>query len=652
MNDVTPVVGLLGDGLLRDAVEVWLDKKVRLRDAADLPQDEHDGLVALVLLSDSWTDAPLNSHPGIQVPVLPVTAELGHVVVGPLTSPGTAGCWTCADMRRRRNHPGRYAVVDRNRDALARSPAPWLTPFSTDAVAALVADEITALASGAAPRSAAAFLRVSLEDLAVRTHLVLPEPLCSVCGELPEDTAARGLLTLYPRPKPRPEAFRIRNATDEHQALLRLFVDSEAGLIREVSTGDEGGLPVARAPLPIRGHTAEESGWGRSDSYRAGAATAVLEAVERWGGLQAGGKRTAVRATYREVRETAVDPRTLGLYTPERYQIPDFPFTPFHEDLPMHWVWAHSFARNEPVLLPESYAYYGAHVLRPDEPRLAYEISNGCALGSCLEEAILYGLLEVAERDAFLIAWYARRQVARIDLASARDPRVRMLAAHLEEETSRTITVLDTTVEQGLPCVWAIAVDRTNDGDRARAVCAGGSHLVPERAVLNALCELGPILASVDRSYAQHRRRVTAMAADSSLVQTMGDHSLVYADPSVFCRLEFLFSSPERRSLEAMAARSIPISADDLTKDVRHAIDRYLRTGLDVLVVDQTTLEQRAGGLACVKVVVPGTAPMTFGHEMRRVDGLSRLFDVPRLLGDPAPPSTVAGLNPFPHPFP
>ncbi|MEU6952192.1 TOMM precursor leader peptide-binding protein [Streptomyces sp. NPDC045714] len=652
MRDQTPAVSLLGHGLLREAVAAALAGKVRLRDPAELRRDAGAELVALVPLSDSWTGTPLDAVPTVPVPVLPVTAELGHVVVGPLTAPGTAGCWTCADLRRRRNRPARYAVLDRNRDALARIPAPWLTAFTADGIAALVADEITALASGTTPRTASALLRVSLADLTVRTHRVLPEPLCPVCGELPEDTAERALLTVRARPKPRPGTFRTRDATDEHQTLVRTFVGSETGLIRDVGTGDAGGLPVARASLPMRGHPAEESGWGRSDSYRAGVATSVLEAVERWGGLQAGGKRTTVHAPYRELRETAVDPRALGLHPPERYGVPGFPFTPFHEGLPMHWVWAYSFARRQPVLLPESYAYYGAHLLRPEEPRLAYEISNGCALGSCLEEAILHGLLEVAERDAFLTAWYARRPLPEIDLVSARDPKVRLLAAHIEEETSRTVTVLDATVEQGLPCVWAIAVDHTGRTDRARAVCAGGSHLVPERAVLNALCELGPILASVDRSYAEHRERVRAMAADSSLVRSMSDHSLLYADPSVFTRLEFLFSSPEHRSLEEMAATSTPISADDLTQDLEHCVGRYLRTGLDVLVVDQTTSEQRAGGLACVKVVVPGTVPMTFGHDMRRVDGLPRLLRVPRLLGDPAPPSTVAGLNPFPHPFP
>jgi len=49
--------------------------------------------------------------------------------------------------------------------------------------------------------------------------------------------------------------------------------------------------------------------------------------------------------------------------------------------------------------------------------------------------------------------------------------------------------------------------------------------------------------------------------------------------------------------------------------------------------VQQTTDEHRAGGFDCVKVVVPGTLPMTFGHSLRRTDGIPRILDVPVTLG-------------------
>jgi len=68
--------------------------------------------------------------------------------------------------------------------------------------------------------------------------------------------------------------------------------------------------------------------------------------------------------------------------------------------------------------------------------------------------------------------------------------------------------------------------------------------------------------------------------------------------------------------------------------------------------VDQTSPEHRAGGFVCVKVIIPGTLPMTFGHHHRRVDGLPRLATVPHRLGYAARPLAPSDLNPHPHPFP
>lgn len=645
MGDRFPGVALLGEGELASAIATRLNEGTGAR---LLGETQVDDAFAAVVVADGMLAKPLPRR----VPLIPVSTEPAQVLIGPLIVPGVASCWTCADLRRRRNDPFWEAVVTRNRTALTSRPSARLTSFATDTVAAIVGGDILALREGTPPRTASAQVRCSLEDLLVSTHRLLPEPLCPDCGNLPDDTADLARVSMTRRPKAHPAAFRLRAVADGHEELLAAFVDAEVGLIGKVETGDEGGLPVAKASVSIRGSGATEAGWGRTMSYRSSMVTAVLEAVERWGGLQAGGRRTTVRSSYGKLRDLAVDPRILGLHSPEQYAQPGFPFTPFHEDLDMSWVWAYSFGRGEPILVPESYAYYGAHLLRPDEPRLAYEVSNGCALGSCLEEAILHGLFEVAERDAFLMAWYARRPLPRVDLATASDPRIRLLAAHLQEANDRTVTILETTLEHGVPAVWAIAVDRSGDGDRAWAMSTGGAHLDPERAVYSALCELGPILASVERSYRYERARVTAMAGDSTLVRTMGDHLLVYADPTVSHRLDFLFASPESRSLRQMAERGAQISPNDLTRDVERSVGRFLSAGLDVVVVNQTTPEHVSAGFACVKVIVPGTLPMTFGHGMRRVEGLPRLFSVPRSLGDPDPPAQLSKLNPHPHPFP
>ncbi|GAA3437954.1 hypothetical protein GCM10018954_075680 [Kutzneria kofuensis] len=51
-------------------------------------------------------------------------------------------------------------------------------------------------------------------------------------------------------------------------------------------------------------------------------------------------------------------------------------------------------------------------------------------------------------------------------------------------------------------------------------------------------------------------------------------------------------------------------------------------------------------------MIIPGTLPMTFGHEFRRVHGLPRLHRVPQALGYRDMPLRPEEINPYPHPFP
>jgi len=223
------------------------------------------------------------------------------------------------------------------------------------------------------------------------------------------------------------------------------------------------------------------------------------------------------------------------------------------------------------------------------------------------------------------------------------DPAIPLLAATIEAETGYRLGLFDITMEQGRPAVWALGTDATGTPGRARAACAAACHPDQGRAVAKALAELGPLLPDLDRVYATRADMARELVEDSTRVTEMDHHALLYADPAAFRRLDFLTGGtttvPLRPSL---------VTSGDLTTDLRAMVGRYRATGLDVIVVDQTTPEHRAGGFACVKVIIPGTLPMTFGHRNRRVHGLPRLRTVPVLLGHPAP----GRLNPHPHPFP
>lgn len=244
MSNAHPLVSVLGEGRLREVVATHLAADHRI--SCGLPDGPAEDSTAVVVVADAWLEDSVALGPDGAAAVLPVSTELGHVIIGPLTRPGRPGCWMCARLRRSRNHPERDLAVRRNQQALASRPSSWLTSFAADAVAALVHDEITALVAGAGPRTESSFLRVSLADLTVRTHRVLPDPLCPVCGELPEDTAEAAVLSLTQRLKAAPGAYRTRAVADARESLLSTYVDPEAGLVSEVQTGDEGGCRSPR----------------------------------------------------------------------------------------------------------------------------------------------------------------------------------------------------------------------------------------------------------------------------------------------------------------------------------------------------------------------------------------------------------------------
>lgn len=652
-----PVVAVCGAGRLARAIADAVSRCPApgpVSQAATLAEVP-PGVQLLITATDAWDT---RCHEEVRarhgaMPWLPVRTELGRAVIGPLQEPGRAGCVRCAGQRADRIRPhreGYLAARGRHAAVLAGRPSAWLTPLAADTVAVAVAAEARRVVTGRPPRLRGAVLVVNLRNLTAARHPFLPDPLCPDCGGLPGDTADGAVLAITSRPTPAPGSYRVGHATAA--GLRAAYVDAEAGLIPEIRTGHSGGLAVARAPLGLRSHRTDVAGYGRTPSYQDSELVAVFEALERYGGLAPGGKRTTVTAGYAGMADRALDPRQLGLYPPDRYELPGFRCRPFDPERPLSWVWAYSLTRGEPVLVPQLIAYYGLQDLA-GEPPLAYECSSGCALGSCLEEAVLHAILEVAERDAFLLTWYGRLPAPRVDLGSAASPQVPLAAATIERETGYRVGAYDITVDHGIPCACVLAWHPGEDPGRAKAACAAAAHPDPERAILNALGELGPMLANLTERYPQLQDRAAGLVTDPDRVVSMSDHSLLAAHPAAFGRLSFLTAAQDARPVAKSFGPDRRLRpAGDLAGDLAQLAERFAELGLDVLVVDQTTPEHRVTGLACVKVLIPGTLPMTFGHRYRRTDGLPRLHAMPQLLGHSAGPLDPAQVNPDPHPFP
>jgi ribosomal protein S12 methylthiotransferase accessory factor len=159
------------------------------------------------------------------------------------------------------------------------------------------------------------------------------------------------------------------------------------------------------------------------------------------------------------------------------------------------------------------------------------------------------------------------------------------------------------------------------------------------------------MLLTQNEKFEKNRDEYRRMLDDPFEVRQMEDHSMLYGLPEAASRFHFLFQKDRPlRSFEEQFAR--PASHLDLTDDLKTLLNALRQVGLEVIVVDQTTPEILRNGLHCVKVIIPGTLPMTFGYRLTRLAGLDRVLTVPAALGYRNKPLTYEELNPHPHPFP
>jgi ribosomal protein S12 methylthiotransferase accessory factor len=665
-------IGLVGQGWIYQEVKRQVEKAYHsvLLTAESSPH-QLAGCEMVIFCSDNWspwTLRDINQH-CLQagVALLPVYTQFDEGIVGPCVRPHAKGCASCAELRKvgaassESDHEllARYLYTERQ----VPQSQPWLSSFSAATLAAQVEKEIAAyLLVPEQMRTACALLTIALETLECHRHPFLPYPACPDCGEMVRDSAEQALMSLQACPKADAFTYRISQPTANDEQLLSTYVDRRTGMVGSLMIEEKNPLPTAFAHLYAESGDSSETATGTGCTLRLQQSklVAVLEVIERYAGLRPRGKLTAVQASYQQLRQQgqrALDPATLGLHSPEQYEWyrqhhQCRSLTPYHPDRPCRWVWGYSFQQEAPLLVPEHCAYYGVPTSQ-ENPAFVFDVSNGCALGNCLEEALFHGMMEVIERDAFLLAWYAQLKVPRLDPASVTDPTVRLLLEHLTYHSGYTMHVANITLDHALPCLCLLAVDEQRREGMPRVHVVAGSHPHPEQALLRALRELAAILTMSAEQARETRAQALEMLADANLVQIMDHHPLVYYQPEAFERLHFLCHTQPLQTFQQAFEdfyRHAPARMD-LRDDLAFFIDAYRKRGIDVIVVDQTAPEHLSCGLRCVKVIMPGMLPMTFGQHNRRVVGFERLHQLPLTLGYQDHPLTEAEINPHPHPF-
>ncbi|WP_173918172.1 TOMM precursor leader peptide-binding protein [Halobacillus sp. Marseille-Q1614] len=648
---MSSLITAVGKGLLLELVVKELTSHYELTRLSDLEEPLPKGTKLLLVLGDSW-DPSIHQKAEeaafeCGIDWLRGFVAFGEGLIGPLVRSGSEGCSQCADARRMMAASDRqdlWKIQQVLTEDQEIKEDEWVSQTGLLHIAHLILNEVHRVMNGKPAQLEGHMSLVNMRTLESSRHFILPESMCSVCSPFVEDAPSRAVISLEPSMKISEDSYRCRSMKELGTFLSKDYLDPRTGLLNNKMIDFETPFADVIVNLPLM--NGNEGSAGRTDSYAISEMTAILEGLERSCGIAPKGKRTVVYDSYRNL-DSALHPLEAGVHANEQYAKEGFPFTAFDPDKKMNWVWGYSLLNKAPILVPELLAYYSMGC----GDGIVFETSNGCAIGGSREEAIFHGIMEVLERDSFLMSWYAQLPLRRIDPYSSNDIELHLLIDRMLEAGGYNLYLYNATMEHGIPCIMTIIKNRTSDPDALNLICAAGAHLDPVRAVKSAIFESIGMIAPLNKEFKKNKEKYLKMLHDSSLVKKMDDHGMVYGLPEAEERLQFLFNQnhPMQTFADAFPCKR---SHPDLTEDLNHVLEVFRQLKRDVIVVDQTTSEIRRNGLHCVKVLIPGMLPMTFGHHLRRVTGLDRVLKVPKELGYVNRILTLDDLNPYPHPFP
>ncbi|MFI9639328.1 TOMM precursor leader peptide-binding protein [Micromonospora sp. NPDC051925] len=567
-----------------------------------------------------------------------------HALLAPRS--GATGCACCLARRWQAVRPPEMRdALELGGETTAAGDWPYTTPFVADALRALAAAVDAAHCDADPP---------VVHDLDVETLRVSRVPLiadgdCPRCGRVASDAPTPPQLAASP--KRAPDSFRMRDAA--------AYPLSPTALVNPVC----GPLGAALWPdltststSPVHGVFHPRSGsflremlfGGHADGYARSTRLGLLEGLERAAGLRPSSRRTTVVATLDELGPQALDPRECGSYSDEFYA-ENRHIRRFAPDRAIPWVWGWSMRDERPILVPEVLVYYH-HA--PVAERFVQENSSGCASGGSLVEAIYHGLMEAIERDAFVLAWYGRRPLPEIDPDTSDRVQTRTMVDRLAMYGYRA-RFFDTRCTFDIPVVTGVA--ERIDGGFGTLAFGGGASLDPETAMAAALCEIASDAVMSGVRAAADESRLREMVDDYDKVWRLHDHPLLYGLPEMRRHASFLLDSgtPPRPVNETYADfRSAFPLADDLRADLDRCVRMVAARGFDVIVVDQTTPEQRDLGLHTASVTVPGLLPIDFGWRRQRALNMPRLRTAHRQAGLVDHDLRDGDIHLVPHPYP
>jgi ribosomal protein S12 methylthiotransferase accessory factor len=292
----------------------------------------------------------------------------------------------------------------------------------------------------------------------------------------------------------------------------------------------------------------------------------------------------------------------LGLYAPDQYDAPGFPFARYSPNALLEWVQITEAVSRESRYIPAEFIYPRAAVARIP---LVAETSSGTAAHHSRDAALLAAVCEVIERDSLLMFWHRRPPTMSFSIDSSVSVEA---AGDLEKIRSMGFLTVVCLLQYdlGIPCVLALALR----GDRF--AYGAGCRPILKDAAEHAVRELGNLVRWQVLQGGGPGRLV-----DLSQVKKPSDHYALYDGGAYHGSLRQLLDVTIRPAAP-------PVDASRPTKRP-NVVEWIHDRGYRIFECDITPAEIGSSRAVVTRVFVPGLIPMYFGYDRIRL-GCRRLW--------------------------
>jgi len=261
----------------------------------------------------------------------------------------------------------------------------------------------------------------------------------------------------------------------------------------------------------------------------------------------------------------------------------------YNNDHEIHWTWGTDLSKEEEILVPACAVYHPFH---EDKVLMMNTHTNGIAAGNTMEEAVIHGLAEVIERDAWSIAQYTQHFHDAIFIED--DPENNFIIGIFEkfEKAGIEIVAKDLTTDVGIPVVAAFSRDLQHQ--TMETIDGLGSHLDPKVATVRALLEIATTRALFIQKYG-----LEGMCETAPLYLRQGEDE------------NFRFYAYNQKGIKELEVGY----SNDIYDDIQSMISKLRACGLDRVIA--VNLTRSDVDIPTVRMIVPGME--TFCFDKTRV---------------------------------